>query len=194
MQIAAQLTSNHLSIQITVTNELAETLYLQNWLFDWYGQLGVPELDKSANMDAAPTRDISYACLGKHGELVLLSGDGPERPDGLDEYAPRLPYATRLRPGETYQGRLRLSLPIREWSAYEGPQTTPTQPIRSRKIRYRLETVGESAFKGADVVEHVNFRGAFRAGSAPCTFIEATTQVDEPFTILQRTDRFQRFG
>jgi hypothetical protein len=194
MKIEAAVVDDRLAVHVTLKNESNETLFLLNWTFDWYGLLGIHEMDAGKNRKTArPTRELAYACLGTHGELVLLNGWGPDIPPGISATAPRRPYATRLAVGETYRGSIRQSLPIHEWHAHEIPSPAPTQPVRTRSVRYQLEYFRESVCKPA-VVEHVSFPGAFKAHGYPREHFEARAELVEPITVLQRTDAIDRFG
>jgi hypothetical protein len=193
LKIEARIEGARILVVVTAKNGLDETLYLQNWLFDWYGLLGIPELHKNENKNAPPTRELAFTALSGPGEMLLLSGDGPPPADGILPYSPRVPYATRLSPNETYQGRIVVPLPVLEWHAYDMPQFEPTRKVRVRSVRYRLETVRESHCKTRPR-EHVSFKGVFIARSVPSEILEARAFLPQDVELLERTDNFKRFG
>jgi hypothetical protein len=195
MQIKARIQGDRIVVQLTFKNETNETLYLMNWLFDYFGMLGIPEMDASHSAKTArPTRELAYACVGPRNELVFLNGFGPSAPSGLiSATAPRWPYGSRLPPGETYTGTVWQKLPICEWYANKAPRSSPTQLVRTREIRYRLEALRESACR-EPAKEHVNFPGAYSVRGRTSDFFEAIDHLDEPLELLKRTDKFSRFG
>jgi hypothetical protein len=165
-----------------------------NGFEDWYGLLGDPKLDMRANPRSAPfTRELAYVCTGAPQEVVLLSGVGPSFPPGISVFAPRLVESTRVMPGDSLRWSVRLPLPVPEWHAYSYPEPGQTRPVEATRVRFRLETLRESCTK-QPVTEYVNFPGIFKARGARCVFHEATAQLTEPITVLQRTDTFERFG
>lgn len=213
MRIEARIEKDALSFEVEVTNTAHEPLYLQNWLSDWYGLLGVPELNESLNPHAPRVRQLAYVCLGPRGEAVLLNGDGPDHrraefpprdpaTQSFQEYVnatcrcsgplvPRLPRATRLSPGETFKGEIRLPLPLVEWSAYAPPRKEPTVPVTVFTLRYCLEAALESESRRAPSPVPAT-PGAWHIHSA--TTFEQTIALPEPITLLRRTDYFARFG
>jgi hypothetical protein len=193
LKIEAHIEGARVAVLVTVRNGLDEPLYLQNWLFDWYGLLGVPELDANQNWNALPTRGLAFTAHGAPGEMLLLSGDGPLPPLGVSVFEPRIPYATRLLAGQTYQGRIVVPLPVREWHAYEPPEFEPSRKVLVRILRYRLETVRESHCR-TPPREHVNFKGAFVVREVPSEILQATALLPRDVELLERTDNFQRFG
>jgi hypothetical protein len=194
MKIQASVNTTHLSVQVQVANDLEEPLYLQHWIQDWYGLLGIPEMNATTNRKTAGfTRELAYACVGQAGELVLLSGEGPAPPPHIMMTQPRVPQSTRLMPGASESWTIRLPLPIREWYAYATPRDQPTRSVAVQAVRYRLETLRESQCRRVPVKEFVNFPGIFQAYGLG-DVREATAQLPTPITVLQRTDAFERFG
>jgi hypothetical protein len=193
VKIDAEVHETHVAIHVEVENAFGETVYLLNWLWDWYGVLGDPKLHATrTNRTAPPTREIAYACINAPAELVLLNGLGPESPSRVEIARPRVPYATRLRAGEVHRGTIRQPLPVREWYAYDPPADNPARVLQIRTIRYKLEVVRESAGKGP-VTELKNFPGLFQAAGNRSETQEAVVALSSPLTALYRTDSFQRF-
>jgi hypothetical protein len=177
-----------LLVDVVVANSSKEVLYLQNWLYDWYGLLG-----KIERKHARPSREVAYACLGEQKELVLLSGYGPGPQEGLLLYALRRPYATRLPAGETYRGTLKVPLPAVEWYAYSGPQGKPTRPVSTWTVRYVLEAVRESHLS-EPASEHRIFKGAYVCSRRASDILQARAHLEREIVILERTDPMKRFG
>lgn len=193
MHLTAAVEHGVLTVKLTVRNDFDETIYLMNWLFDWYGLLGIPELDAAKNRKhARPTRELAHVRLGSHGQLVLFQGFSPEPYGDVSATQPRHPYGTRLGKGQVFRGELTQPLPPQEWHAYEPPSAKPTQSVRTRTIDYRLDVLRESVCF-APAREHPSFPGAFVVNGHPADTLRATTQLDEPITVLQRTDKIERF-
>ncbi len=193
MEIQATVNATGLVVKMTARNDFAEPIYLMNWLFDWYGLLGVHELDAAKNRKhARPTRELSHVRLGSHGQLVLFQGFSPEPYGDIAASQPRHPFGTRLRKGEVFRGELTQPLPPQEWHAYEPPSAKATQTVRTRSVHYRLDVLRESVCF-ALAREHPSFPGAFVVNGHPMDTLRSSTQLDEPITVMQRTDSVQRF-
>jgi len=194
MKIEARVDSNHLVVEVTFESTISEPLYLRHWLSDWYGLLGIPEMNATTNPKTAGfTRELAYACTGAPGELVLLNADGPSFPPGIAPARPRVPESTRLLPGARVSWKIRLPLPMREWHAYEPPRDQPTRRVSADRVRYKLEAIRESQCRHRPVKEFVNFPGVFQARGIGEEY-EASAALAEPIVLLQRTDAFERFG
>ena len=195
MKIAAKIESDRLVVDVEVTNELDEPLYLKHWNLDWYGLLGIPEMDANKNPQTAFwTRELAYVCMGSASEVVLFNGKGPGPPPGIDVFAPRWPQSTRLPPKQTFHGTLRLPLPLREWHAHAAPRSTHVKPAAATQLRYRLETLCESHCRELPVKEAPSAPGLYRANGHPVQILEASVPLPAPITVLQRTDHFERFA
>lgn len=203
MQISAQTTASHLLVDVQLRNEFEEPIYLQHWLMDWYGLLGIPEMHAGKNRKTAGfTRELAYVCTGAPGEVVLLNGDGPSPAvvpgsqgilqPRLMPTVPRLPECSRLPPNAELQWSIKLPLPLCEWFAYEPPVATLTRPVQVHSLRYRLEFIRKSKLRG-EPTEFVNFPGIFQA-RGDSESLEAVTALPTPVTVQQRTDPFQRFA
>ena len=105
--------------------------------------------------------------------------------------APRIPDSTRLQPAEILRWTIRLRLPLREWHAYDGLPTKDAVPVTVTTIRYKLESLRESACRHHQ--EHVNFPGIFKARGYPSDKAEVTVMLPEPIVLLRRSAQFQRF-
>jgi len=195
MKITARLEGSRLAVDVEHTNSLEEPLYIKHWLLDWYGLLGIPEMNAVTSPHTARwTPELAFVCIGAPSEVVLFSGDGPKPPLGINVYAPRVPESTRLLPKQTFRGTVRLPLPLREWHAYDGLDIDPVRPVVVTQLRYRLETIAESACSRQPVRELPNAPGVFRAYGHPVEILEASVPLPEPITVLQRTDHFERFA
>jgi hypothetical protein len=191
----ATVDGSFLRVHVEVGNDLAEPIYLMNWLKDWYGLLEETDLDAMALVmrHPEPTRELAFVCLGPAGEAVLLNGQGPRPPDGILPTVPRIPDSTRVRPGETASWTLRLRLPLREWHAHDGLPSQDVVPVSVTSIRYRLESLRQSSCFDNRAVEHVNFPGLFQARGYPSDIAETLVSLPQPITLLRRTTRFKRF-
>jgi hypothetical protein len=97
-------------------------------------------------------------------------------------------------PKETFGGTVHLPLPLCEWYAYKAPAAQPTVKVEVTRLRYRLEVLRESACIRRPVPQVPNAPGAFKAYGHPTELLEASVQLPQPITVLQRTDPFTRFA
>ena len=193
MKVLVHVEKDRLVVDVTVTNDLDEPLYLQHWLFDWYGLLGRPEMhDNERPQTAFWTRELAFVCLGSGAEVVLLNGEGPPPDPLISVFEPRRPASTRLMPRQTFRGSLRLPLPLSEWHAYSDLEREKVRPVTVTQLRYRLGTLRKSAC--VPVWQAPNAPGIFVAYGHPREILEATVPLPIPITVLQRMDDFQRFG
>jgi hypothetical protein len=189
MKISLETTATTLLVNVKVANIWDEVVYLANYLFDWFGILGDPELNYQRNRSAPPTRSLAFLCLqGK--TALLLQGDPPPPPLGISVFEPRLPLATRLAPGDTYAGTIKVPLPLLEWSAYQSPEMEHTRAVPVKSVKLRLEYTRHSTCDHAK--EHSYFRGTWEI-SGNTESLEATASIDVPVVLLERTDAFKRF-
>lgn len=203
MQISAQVAKGQLTVDVQLRNQLDEPIYLQHWLMDWYGLLGIPEMHAGKNRKTARfTRELAYVCTGAPGEVVLLNGDGPSPAlvvgsqgvlqPRLMPTVPRLPESSRLLPNAELKWAIKLPLPLCEWFAYEPPVATPTRAVQVHTLRYRLDFIRKSKLR-SEPTEFVNFPGIFQA-RGDSESVAAVTTLATPITVQQRTDPFQRFA
>jgi|SRR5450432_526679 hypothetical protein len=189
MKIDASTTDFSLIVNVHVPAISSEVVYLKNWLFDWYGLSGDPNLDLQRRKDAPPTQSLAFVCSqGK--TLGLLQGNPPPPPLGVSVFAPRVPLATRVSPGDEFRGRIALPVPLPEWTAYQTPKTDNVRPVSVQRIHLRLEYVRQSTCTYAK--ELPAFRGVWQV-SGQIESLEATTSLDSPVILLERRDAFKRF-
>ncbi|HME42126.1 MAG TPA: hypothetical protein VKF36_03485 [Syntrophorhabdales bacterium] len=124
-----QITQEHLVLHYKVTNPTKRDAYLLNRL---YRTAPVRQM----------TADIIYIHLDAKNETVWLNKKLADLPIGVRSATPVAPYVTPLRAGSSFEERVHIPLPIREWQQYIVPKPKSEEELKVRLFKYVYFTLG----------------------------------------------------
>lgn len=172
LQVSAQTEGNELGVRYAATNDTGVDVFAQHFV-EYYPK---------------PTPSPYRLHVLPH-ELVLFAGTLPDPPLVAAAH-PGYPHAQLVRPGETLDITLWLSLPLLECSKFDGPNPdAPHEPHWANSIRMVLHC--QPRRRGLKVHAYEEL-GSYNVWGLPPTVLVARTTVDEPFVVLRRTAPFRR--
>jgi hypothetical protein len=164
----------------------------------------------ATNAAHAPLPELAYTACREEGLLHVLIGEPPQPPGGPDLYAPVMPLARGVAPGESAGTDVVLDVPVEEWQPYaplpeeaQGDEGSAepggqgdSEPLQEEtsvtRILVSLEYVLErniSAHSRRDDYPE----GFYRVVGTPVEVVQETVDLASPLAVLRRTDDYPRF-